>query len=293
MARRTVPSIRASGSEVPSWEEQKATESRLTRVEERTDTNRMIGWWLAGFLGTALVAVATWWVPQRIDAARDQITSVMNQEAASANEANQKRFTQLEVQLAKVEGLLQLKETGDVIAAVKKGVDFSKPSAAFVTVTAILDQAKQVRLKTSLADLKALHQQIQSVANTNPDYVSQAWNSQLSLIGYRIWENGAESSAKSFQLTNEERARINQEAAQRRLHLVSGFTLDGGNQVLDGGMWVDIRFRNAKIIYRGGPMILRDVTFVDCTFIMPDISNTVELANLVIDKDQLTGSFGS
>jgi len=42
--------------------------------------------------------------------------------------------------------------------------------------------------------------------------------------------------------------------------------LDGGSLLLDGLYWKRIVFRNTHIVYRGGPVEMQDVYFLNCTF---------------------------
>jgi hypothetical protein len=47
---------------------------------------------------------------------------------------------------------------------------------------------------------------------------------------------------------------------------IRGLTLKGVTQSLDGAEWKDVVFVNARVRYRGGPMKLDHVRFVNCTF---------------------------
>jgi hypothetical protein len=60
---------------------------------------------------------------------------------------------------------------------------------------------------------------------------------------------------------------------------IHGLALVGGEQILDQhARWHDILFMNMRIIYRGGPLDLSNVTFVNCTFdTTPDSSNSAAL----------------
>jgi len=46
--------------------------------------------------------------------------------------------------------------------------------------------------------------------------------------------------------------------------LVNDSTFRGGTQVLDRIIWVNVRFKNAMILYNEGPLRLRNVSFTDC-----------------------------
>jgi hypothetical protein len=63
---------------------------------------------------------------------------------------------------------------------------------------------------------------------------------------------------------------------------VNGFTIEGGGQVLDGIDWENTVFINARIIYRGGPVDLKNVLFVNCTFDVPSSPRGDSLLNMAI-----------
>jgi hypothetical protein len=47
---------------------------------------------------------------------------------------------------------------------------------------------------------------------------------------------------------------------------MTGGVLSGCQQHIDGVVWQNVVFLNARIIYGGGPLTLEDVTVVNCTF---------------------------
>lgn len=49
-------------------------------------------------------------------------------------------------------------------------------------------------------------------------------------------------------------------------HLIANITVIGCPQSLDGFTWQNVVFVNSRISYRGGPVILDKVTFVNCSF---------------------------
>jgi len=48
--------------------------------------------------------------------------------------------------------------------------------------------------------------------------------------------------------------------------VVMNATVEGTSQKLDSIVWLNIKFKNSKIIYDGGPLYLREVTFENCQF---------------------------
>jgi len=60
---------------------------------------------------------------------------------------------------------------------------------------------------------------------------------------------------------------------------ISGLTLDGVTQTLDGVEWKDVTFVNSRVRYRGGDLKLDNVHFVHCTFEVPESSRGAQLAD--------------
>ncbi len=60
---------------------------------------------------------------------------------------------------------------------------------------------------------------------------------------------------------------------------ISGLTLDGVTQTLDGVEWKDVVFVNSRVRYRGGDLKLDNVRFVHCTFEVPESSRGAQLAD--------------
>ncbi|HUA35392.1 MAG TPA: hypothetical protein VMA09_17410 [Candidatus Binataceae bacterium] len=55
----------------------------------------------------------------------------------------------------------------------------------------------------------------------------------------------------------------------------------GGQQTLDGALWRNVTLIKMHIIYRGGPLMLSNVKFIDCTFTFARGDNAAVLANYV------------
>lgn len=53
--------------------------------------------------------------------------------------------------------------------------------------------------------------------------------------------------------------------------LVTDAIFRDGDQYLDGVTWANVEFRNTVLLYHGGPIRLRNVTFTDCRFGFPPI----------------------
>ncbi len=60
---------------------------------------------------------------------------------------------------------------------------------------------------------------------------------------------------------------------------VSGLTLSGVTQTLDGVEWKDVTFVNSRVRYHGGDLKLENVHFVHCTFEVPVNTRGAQLAD--------------
>ena len=60
---------------------------------------------------------------------------------------------------------------------------------------------------------------------------------------------------------------------------MSGLTLSGVTQTLDGVEWKDVTFVNSRVRYHGGDLKLENVHFVHCTFEVPVNSRGAQLAD--------------
>jgi hypothetical protein len=66
----------------------------------------------------------------------------------------------------------------------------------------------------------------------------------------------------------------NQVTANR---LISGTTIKNCPQTLDGFTWVNVVFINSTISYKGGPVVLANVSFINCTFVAPQTDDGVRM----------------
>jgi hypothetical protein len=90
--------------------------------------------------------------------------------------------------------------------------------------------------------------------------------------GWVIWDNSRTNSEEDMLVP---RSELKQGAAPTppwkvRMY-VTRQVLIGGAQTLDGSVWQDVVFSNARIRYHGGPLLLNRVAFLNCTF---DLSMT-------------------
>jgi hypothetical protein len=76
----------------------------------------------------------------------------------------------------------------------------------------------------------------------------------------------------------------NYEAGVKPGTVVNGGSITGGQQILDGVNWSNFTFIDSHIIYRGGPVTLSNVNFVNCTFEVPQSLRGDQFLDLAILK---------
>jgi len=244
-------------------------EGRLSTLEERSRLHERFGWSIAGLLGAALLGLVTWWIPRELDSLRESIKS---------DTTNQ--LEPIKLDLARINALLQLKETKSVSEAIRLGVDFSEPKYAMVAVRAIAEQANAENIQTEPSVLIRANEQVKESANKSPDSVEQAWSARLSLADYR----------SSLPL------RAATQGIPGPLAPFNGRIMDGGSltdtrQRLDGVYWKNYTFTNVEIEYDGGPMRLENVKFINCTFKMKYSTLSDKFDDALLAQNPVTGSF--
>lgn len=246
-----------------------AVEARLSILEERSKWHHNIGWGVAGFLGTALVVIVTWWIPRELASLQDSI---------KADTSSQ--LEPVKIEMAGIKALLQLKETKSVSEAIRLGVDFSEPKLAIEAVKAIAQQAKAESIATEPSVLAKANEQVKESAKGSPALLDAAWPARLALADYR-------SSLPLQPVT---------QGNPRPSMLFNGLTIDGGSangsrQKLDGIHWKNYSFINVEIEYDGGPMELENVKFINCTFKMNYNMRASDFEDALLAQNPVTGSF--
>jgi hypothetical protein len=60
--------------------------------------------------------------------------------------------------------------------------------------------------------------------------------------------------------------------------------VDGGAVLIDGYQFKNVIFRNARITYHGGPLVMENVYFLNCTFDIPQQNNGQQLATALLKR---------
>jgi hypothetical protein len=244
-------------------------DGRISILEERSNWHGKIGWGVAGLLGSAILLLVTWWIPHELNSSQDAI---------KADTATQ--LEPIKLDMARINALLQLKETKSVSEAIRLGVDFSKPKFAIEAVRAIAQQAKADGILTEPVVLIKANEQLKESAKGFPDLLDNAWSARLSLADYR--------TSLPLETTSGGKPRP---AITFNGPTVEGSSITNGRQKLDGFYWKDVTFIGDDIEYDGGPMVLENVKFVNCTFQMKYNIHSDKLDNMLLAQNPITGSF--
>ena len=115
--------------------------------------------------------------------------------------------------------------------------------------------------------------------NKAPELKSIALQTQRQLAEYRSALEPVQTIGSVFRCaTTAEQGVHIQNMPRNTLLSMSKVTIDGCSQTLDGVNWDSAIFVNSRINYRGGPLILHNVIFINCTF---DVEGTNSGADLL------------
>ncbi len=249
---------------------QSGNDARISVLEERSDWHRNIGWGVAGLFASALVALVTWWIPREATTLRDSIKS----DTAAQLEP-------MKLDMAKISVLMQLKQSKSVSEAIRLGLDYSQPQLAIAAIKAVAQQAKLESLPSQTSTLIEANDRIKEAVGRNPSLISDGWTAQLALVSYRS-TLPIEPNPKSLG------------SAPSTFHglMIKGGRALGFHQKLDGIFWKNYTFENSEIEYDGGPLLLENVSFINCTFKMVYSKSNEQFASLLLERTAATGSIG-
>lgn len=189
---------------------------------------------------------------------------------------------------------------GESWQAVKRG-DTPAASQALSSATAFLKAARAQHIPVEPHYFAQVTQQVQALASTS-QLSSGVHNMRLQLAAYRsslrplpapthltaTVHRGVTPSAvaKGTELRKAAPGPFFGTPSQGLGGGVEDLTLVGAvkgvTQDLDHTRWINITFVNVHIIYHGGPVELRNVRFVNCTFDFPDDQRGVQFSEYVV-----------
>jgi hypothetical protein len=254
-------------------------ESRLVTLEERSAWHEKIGWGIAGLYGAAVVAIITFWIPREMTGVRESVVQTVKIDTAS-------QLLPIQTQLARLTGLVELRQSKNVATAIQQSADDATPLVAIEAVKAIVQQAKEEKLAAPPGVLRSANTRIQNAAASDPKLRGAAWSARLALLDYQ--------SSLQEPFKGQTVAGTNQEPPFKTppLPVITEFVIRDISQKLDGVFWKDMVFENVHVVYDGGPMAMQNVRFINCTFSMSDTWRTDKLANLILDYNIVSGSLG-
>jgi hypothetical protein len=170
----------------------------------------------------------------------------------------------------------------NLLAAAKTNNDPQQSRKALMAATSLTQTLRTAKVaappeffRSSVDDLNDLTPKVGAIP---------AFQAKLALANYRSSITTVQISGPVFQCTGEASVKPSFDGT----HSVKNISLVGCVVVLDNKDLTNVTFINAHIIYRGGPLHLDHVLFVNCTFeAQPDknASNLLEYAAL--DQNQL------
>jgi hypothetical protein len=234
---------------------------------------REIGWGIAGLYGAALIAMITFWIPR--ETAR--VEQTVKIDTAS-------QLISIQTQLARLTGLVELRQSRNVATAIQQSADDATPLVAIEAVKAIVQQAKEEKLAAPPEVVRFANTRIQNAAAGDPKLRGAAWSARLALLDYQ--------SSLQEPFKGQTVAGTSQEPpfTTPPLPVVIKSVYRDLTVRLDGFFWKDIVFENVHVVYDGGPMAMQNVRFINCTFSMSETLRTARFANLILDQNTVSGS---
>jgi hypothetical protein len=214
-----------------------------------------------------------------------------------------------------------LHDNGSFIAGLRLQQNATEPGSPqhIADVRHVLDTAKRGNIRIPADVVKTAGTKFVQVSQTTPD----AWTAVLDFLNYQSFLNL--SSVPTGQLRAPEKSGNTQYSAKNVLNFPKmivhwmgysdfpdvaqfrpigdpdlnggkpgpAFLLFDGAEVLVDGMHIKrVIFRNSHIIYRGGPINLDTVYFVNCTFEIVRETNGMRLAEEVLSSPSITARIG-
>jgi len=124
---------------------------------------------------------------------------------------------------------------------------------------------------------------------SNPKLSEAAWSTTLDLINYRSFLTSIQSPNYGAPLQTPSHAQPPHQTLPPGIVLYwHGGGFSRATQDIDGMMLEDLVIRDAHIIYNGGPLILKNVTFQNCTFTIRLVPPSQRLTEALLASSTVT-----
>jgi len=133
---------------------------------------------------------------------------------------------------------------------------------ALPEIAKTLEVARTQKVDIPEAVLQAVNMKFSEI----PKSGSVPWPEELEILNYRSLFNAIAAPVPSSR-TIGTGSSVFVEIGQGSRPLFKNLALERFNQALDGGIWEDMVFIDCTIRYKGGPVTLRNVRFINCRFI--------------------------
>ena len=91
----------------------------------------------------------------------------------------------IQTQLARLTGLVELRQSKNVATAIQQSSDDATPLVAIEAVKAIVQQAKEEKLAAPPEVIRSANTRIQNAAASDPKLRGAAWSARLALLDYQ------------------------------------------------------------------------------------------------------------
>jgi hypothetical protein len=137
-----------------------------------------------------------------------------------------------------------------------------------------IEAAKTQKVDTPQPVLWAVNTKFAGIPKSGP----VPWEEELQILSYRFIFNAILAPVPSTRFQGNGKAAF-AEIGEGTRPLFKGIVIGRFDQALDGGIWDDMVFVDCTIRYKGGPVTLRNVRFINCRFIFDQVPPAKKLSD--------------
>ena len=147
-----------------------------------------------------------------------------------------------------------------------------------------LEVANTLRVDFPQPILKAMNARFAGISKSG----TVPWQEELQILNYRSLFNATSSPVPSSGLTTGHGSASFTTIPKGARMGFTGLTLHQFDQTLDGGIWNSVVFIDCTIRYKGGPVTLRNVRFINCRFIFEQVPSAKKLADELLASAEVS-----
>jgi hypothetical protein len=235
---------------------------RIEELERRATTKGVAWLPIAAPIVTLLTIMVT------VGIHLDNKIGILQKDAATDRQSVNSRIDKLEAAV-KALGNQQSDQTQKLIQNLLAAAKTSDPETAIKATraaTSLVTGLKQEKVPASDEFFQSVNTNIDKL-RTPADFTElndATFKAQQQLAEYRSALQSAEQIGSHFDCDGGPFIRI-KPADPKRIHFVN-LTVTDCSLTLDDSSWSNVVFINSRLAYKGGPLVLKDVIFVNCTF---------------------------